>query len=514
MVAYPVRLIELCRSLRGGDLWPRWGIDLYGGRGAPLFNFYPPGALVPGVPLYLLGTTAYAAMKVSVLFYTALGLFAAFLVGELLTGRRDAGVVSLVGFATMPYRYTQLVIRGDLAEYCATSLAVLVLYAYLSIHLRGPTRRRCLLAACSHAGLMFTHTITGQWSTELLGLLVLAWMLAAWRRGRRHLVGTYALTFAGALGLMTIYVLPALWERPLVHIAQMATGHFATENNFVAELAFFTRPGFFFIGWAALLAFPLGLVVAARTARLDVLLWTAACVVLLVLMCPVSAPLWRFLPFGRYIMFPWRLLSLLSVVLCPLVALLWQVSLPQRSRATDAALLVVAAFLVCRTYVEQQRPNPVPDRAMPVDASDVSRQMHSTVVFNEYLPANVPHPPRGPSWNLIASLDPGITASMARRDGISAHVVVEAQGPGAVVLDRYAYPGWRARTKGEPRALLGESPKGLLQLTLPQAGAYDVTIDMGTTWDRALATLMTLATLLLLPLALRLWLRRRPAGVA
>lgn len=514
MVAYPVRLIELCRAWSAGTVWPRWAVDTYGGRGSPLFNFYPPGAVVPGAPLYLLGTTAYFAMKAAVFFYTAVGLFAAFLVGELLTGRRDAGIVSMAAFATTPYRYTQLVIRGDLAEYCATSLALLALYAYLSIDRRGATPRRCLFAACAHASIVLTHTVTGQWSTELLGLLVGAWMAKAWHRGERHAVVTYALTFGGALGLTCIYVVPALWERHLVRVVAMATGHFATENNFVTELQALLQPGFFFVGWAALVVLPCGLIGAARSRRLDLLACTAVSVALLVLMNRVSAPLWRVLPFGHYTMFPWRLLGLLAVTLCPLVALLWQLAVRERTRATDLALLACIAMLASRAQVERPVPKEVATSAMPADAAEVSRQLHSTVVFNEYLPAAVTHPPHASSWTLVRASSPGVVISTARRDGMRIHVVAQATERATIVFDRHAYPGWQATTLGEHRAAVDASGDGLLQLTLPEAGSYDVTIDMGTTLDRALATFLTLATLALLPLALRLWLRRRPAGVA
>ena len=513
MVAYPVRLIELCRALSAGTVWPRWAVDTYGGRGSPLFNFYPPGAVVPGAPLYLLGTTAYVAMKAAMFFYTAVGLFAAFLVGELLTGRRDAAVVSLAAFATMPYRYTQLVIRGDLAEYCATSLALLALYAYLVVDRRGATPGRCLFAAFAHASIMLTHTVTGQWSTELLALLVGGWMVKAWRTGDRDTVVTYALTFGGALGLMCIYVVPALWERPLVRVAEMATGHFATENNFVPELQTLLTPGFHFVGWVALVALPCGVIGAARSRRLDVLLCTGVSLTLVLLMNHVSEPLWRVLPFGHFTMFPWRLLGLFAVTLCPLVALLWRLAIPQRTRATDLALLACIAMLVGRAQVERAIPKGVDAKAMPADAADVSRQLHSTVVFNEYLPAAVTHPPHASSWSVVRTSTPGVVISTSRRDGMKIRVVAQASERATIVLDRYAYPGWRAKTRGEHPAALESSADGLLQLVLPEAGSYDVSIDMGTTVDRALGTAVTLATIALLPLFLLLWLRRRPARV-
>jgi hypothetical protein len=513
-ISYPVRLIEYARSLRYGNPWPRWGPELYGGYGAPLFNFYPPGAVVPGAPFFLLGMSAYSAMKVAIFFYTAIGLFAAFLVAELVTARRDAAVLALVVFALAPYRATQLLLRGDLAEYSATALAMLALYCYLALRIRGPSLARALAAATSHAAIMLSHTITGQWSTELLGLFVLVWVVTDLRAGERRRALIYVVTFAGALGLMSIYVLPALAERGFVRIAEMATGHFATENNFLADLKWAMTPGFFFAGYPLIIGVPCALVAyaVAPLQRRAILLWGGSSIVLLALMCHFTQPLWRFLPFAKYIMFPWRLLCFLEITLTLLVAVLWPIAVARRSRATDAALAGVLLLLAGRCYLETEVPQETLAYLVPRSAAEVSHKIHSTVVFNEYLPLTVPKPPRSISNKPVQAVSPGVKIESVSRVGSGTHLVANADQPGYIDLEHYYFPGWQARVTASPAAVsVAANPEGLIRISLPTAGRYEIETHLGTTPVRATGTILTLLTMALLPLLLA-WLIRRLAA--
>lgn len=521
MVAYPVRLIEFCQALRLGQRWPRWGPDLYGGYGAPLFNFYPPGAVAPAAALYLAGVKTATALKASLFLYTALGLAAAFLAGELLTKRRDAGVVALVVFAASPYRFTQLMQRGDLAEYCATALAMVALYAYLSMRLRGPTVGRCLCAALAHASIMLTHTITGQWSTELLGLVVAWWVIESVRARDPRSAGAYAATFLGALGLMTIYVLPALAERDLVRIKDMATGNFATEANFLRSIFDLVMPTpalvFFFVGWPAVVAL-FGTIFAAVGARAryrEFMPWAIATALLVLLMCELSAPVWKVLPFGRFIMFPWRLLAFFSITSSLLCATLWAVGVPPRSKLGLVALLLATLAVGWRTHVEQPPPLEVAPNTLPGSPLRVAHEIHSTVIFDEYLPLTVPRRPQSPVHNFVVALSPNTGIEKSKHNGIQVLATVDAADQGWVDIAYFSYPGWKIRTiEGPAPASLATNADGLVRVELPTAGHYELIVEWGTTPLRIVATTITLATLALLPIALLLLLRRRKADAA
>ena len=98
------------------------------------------------------------------------------------TDRADAALVAAALFAFMPYHVTLVYVRGDLAEYGAVSGAVRDLgvpHARASRAARYAPLRA--LAAGTHAATLLVHTLTGQWLTEFLALIV-GW--TAWRSHR------------------------------------------------------------------------------------------------------------------------------------------------------------------------------------------------------------------------------------------------------------------------------------------------------------------------------------------
>src|SRR5436309_1128993 len=65
-VIHVLRQVDFDRALRDGALVPRWGADLYGGFGYPLYEFAPP-LLAYGIALFhLVGLTVADALKVCV----------------------------------------------------------------------------------------------------------------------------------------------------------------------------------------------------------------------------------------------------------------------------------------------------------------------------------------------------------------------------------------------------------------------------------------------------------------
>src|SRR5437667_11360367 len=65
-VIHVLRQVDFDRALRDGALVPRWGADLYGGFGYPLYEFAPP-LLAYGIELFhLLGLAVADALKVFV----------------------------------------------------------------------------------------------------------------------------------------------------------------------------------------------------------------------------------------------------------------------------------------------------------------------------------------------------------------------------------------------------------------------------------------------------------------
>jgi hypothetical protein len=517
MVAYPVRALEYVGAWRSGALWPRWAFDLYAGYGCAFFNFYAPGLFaVAGVPL-LLGASVGVALKLALLAYTlaaVTGMFG-FVWSE--TRRADAALLATVLYVVYPYHSTLLFVRGDLAEYCAGCVAPLVLWAYRALG-RAPGSRVVAVgcsAAALHAATLLTHTITGQWLTELLLIYVVIAAVRTWRGGDRWRALTLLVVFGCACGLTAIYALPALLERPLVHIERMTEGGLATVRNFI-DAAWMTSPGFFFVGRAFYLM-PLVVIAACIRRRRFVVgpfVMMLAALGLAAATVRFAMPLWRWLPFAEYIQFPWRLLGFVGLF----SALAWGLAaaelLPER-RAIAWPLVIVLA--IAATWDARRGPpldyHPMTAAEVPGSTAQIAREWHTTVISDEYLPRGVAKPTPKPGY--VLRQDRAVV-ELALRSGLGYKLDVGGEAGSTVDLHAIYFPGWKVETRSGPaRALIGASPVGLVRVTLPQKGYYNLRVTFALTPLRLVATLLSWLSLAFLVGSLWWLMRRlRPPGAA
>jgi hypothetical protein len=494
-------------------LFPRWCTDLYGGYGSPLFNFYAPGLFTVATPFHLLGASPALALKITVLLFTALGLAGTYQLAYALTRRRDAAVLALVISAQTPYHFIQLLTRGDLAEYCAYCLVPSAMQAYLRLRSSSPRVGPGLAAAGWHAAILLTHTITGFWFTMFAAAVVAGWA-AEDVRNRRVISAVRLVTVLGAgAGLTAIYTLPAMLERDLVRISIMTEGGFAIEKNFITELKWMLSPGFFFAGYPFAISF-IGCLVAiagAPARRQQLLRWAGASLVVTLLMLPVSGFIWAHIPLVRFTQFPWRLLGFLGTLTALSWAILWNVAVPARSRWSDAVIVIVLALAAQRTLAEMPSPAPLEEARVPTTPAMVASEIQSTTVSDEYLPLTAPTPPRRHRAGYIHDTGQFVQVDDIRRAGIGFHMMASAEQPGAYVdLAQHWFPRWVARRVAGPAKVEVDNapPSGMIRVTFPKAGHYDVYIAFAMSPARIVGLVMTLFALAFLPLIL-LQLRRR-----
>jgi hypothetical protein len=515
MVAYPVRVMEYVHGWRQGYWYPRWASELYGGYGSPLFSFYPPGVHAPAAALTLFNLTPIVALKYTLLFYSVLGAMGMFLLGYHESKLRGAALLGALVFIFMPYRLTQLYIRGDLAEYCAIALVPFSLWLYRRL-MSDQSAPRWLVAATAlvHATVIMTHTITGQYYTEVVGLFVLAqiWLC---RRRREPFPLVSVATLTASLALAAIYLLPALLEKKFVNVAALTGGKLETANNTV-EWIWLASEGFFFMGWPVLIALPAGIVVSLT--RKKAVAWTIITAVLVVIMHRHAGPIWSWLPFGRFMMFPWRLLGFVAVFGALMISALWEVAVSPGAHFPRLATAVVAAGLALLGWWAV--PAKLTEVNPPVDLLSIKDQLHSTVVFHEYLPEGGVPPSRARN-RFIEQHDPTLSVVNSIQSGAGYLVRVEAHATGKLILSNFWFPGWRVQTvEGPAHATLVESASKMLQVNFEVPGTYYIRVQFANTPLRDAATGITLVTLALLgfwvaqPQLLRLWRRFRKTGTA
>ncbi len=275
------------------------------------------------------------------------------------------------------------------------------------------------------------------------------------------------------------FALPATLELPYSNIGAIESGMFNVRLNLVPisellattprlDLTAANPPMPNNLGQAQIAAALLGVLVALAALRRRgalramgaALLGVAGLLVLaLLLMAPVSAPLWDVLPLARFIAFPWRLLgpALLFAALlgaAPLAALPLRAQAPALGLGTLAVILLVAPYLFPRTFAPVSEPS-------PAGLWEYERRSgaRGTASANEYLPRWVadPNPPPLAGARRVAAG----AAARGRRRGASralfpgASIPGDAAGAGAgravaVLLPGLERPGGRAAGRRGP----------------------------------------------------------------
>jgi hypothetical protein len=300
---------------------------------------------------------------------------------------------------------------------CYTLAVIIAIRLVISLRLNGMDGLARLESAAGSFGRPRTGSSTAQlakdasYSAEDDKFVGGAVKNPAWKLALTSIAGT-----ALGLALAAVYLIPAAYERRFVQIAMAIIPNMRFEDNFL-----FGHTGDIehdaVLHTASVLA--LILLIAATAAVLTLLLrkppdpasrpereagTTAACfrcverslpstaVILTVLtlcisflLIPASSPLWRHLPELVFLQFPWRLLSVLAVVLALTVGLLLRNVALRNTFAIPLALALVAALTFAGIHAYRQHCDP---EDLPTTRAQQFAAHHGVDPTDEYTPSN------------------------------------------------------------------------------------------------------------------------------
>lgn len=536
------RLHELSYLVRNGEFYPRWAPNFYHGYGYPIFNYYAPLTYYLGLPVeWLPGADAVTAVKtlfVAAIFLGGLGIYG-FVRDK---WGRAAGYVAAATYVYAPYlQYVDPHIRGVLPESFSFGLFPLALWALARLR-QGGGRRAWLAAMLLVAAVILSHNLMGL----LFFALLAAWagwqLLSQWRRSgwtglwediRHGGSGRVCLALLLGLGCAAFYWLPVILERDAVTlntlIGQNDNYDFRTHFLSIRELlAFSLRPDWsaaqssfhhnlgvaqWLLGGLGLLMLLLG---KARH-RFQLTFFTLALFVLLLLMLPLSQPIWEAIPFLPFFQFPWRLLGATAAMLAILAGAGVGAVLALLAPRIDSrvASWVTAAFVALPILfgLPLSQPSPWPDfgevSTLRMSLIENSGRWLGTTSTADYVPATVEMlPPRRSSMvdNFALGLPPDRVNREAMPDGASVeaetvrplltryHVTTPKQF--RLRLYQFDFPGWQVRVDGEPATTELAKPEGLIVVLVP-AGEHVVEVEFGTTPARTLGWGIAAVSLLL-----------------
>lgn len=551
------RLHQMAAALSDGHFPVRWMPDANYGYGYPFYNFYAPLSIYIAAAFRFLGFSFVRAIHLAQLAGFVVAGLGMFYLGRRWLGSRWAGLLAAVAYTVAPFHMVNVYTRGDsLAEFWAMAFYPLALLA--ADHLitargnraAGEQERKgaeesdnlplprspfppisLALLALAYAALILSHNISALIFSPFLLLYIVVRLGAGKVREserlrdsettRRPISRSLLLPIGAlllALALAAWFFLPALAEQDLAQLGPVTEGYFHYSNHFrgldlvQGGLIFDYNPD-------GGVAFRLGLVQAGLALMgAAVLLWSwrsaanrapsfvilSGLLIAVLMVTPLSRPLWDHLPLLPFTQFPWRFLSVASFFAAAATGALVLVTDRPAARAAIALLgslvLLAAGLLGLQT-----------DALSLTDADVTAERLAQyewftgnigTTISAEYLtPESLPRPwtsrwlNSGERDRVVATEGELMAELLERRTTSQTWRLVAGEGGAQALFPTLYWPGWRAAIDGQPAELVPYPASGLMALAVPE-GEHTITLELGRTPVRRAAEWLSLAALI------------------
>jgi len=507
--------LDAAGQWKEGIVYPRWTEWANHGFGEPRFIFYPPNSWVLGAALGSLLPWNKVPIVFVVLVQTFAGLSAFSLARRVLPNR--TALLCVACYAANPYALLIVYMRSDFAELLANAFFPLLFLLALQICEMLENRSSLQLRSPHFAIASFAIVFALIWLSNAPAGVIASYSsaavfgLAALTRRSWQPLMRGAMGLALGFGLAVFYLLPAAYEQRWVNIAQaLSTGLLPSENFLFTVI---NDPEHTLFNWiasciAVFLMIATGLAALASRRRnqigegtLESRVWQMLLLLAgmaSVLMLRFTSLLWAVLPKLRFVQFPWRWMSLLSVPFAILLAAamgrkrwgwVWAV-------VAFACLGATGVVLVQRGWWDSQ------DIPALREAIAKGEGFEGT---DEYDPAGDDHtnvPAKAPEAAVIdTDSTPGPNSVPAihvvRWTAEEKIVTVNSREPFALGLRLLNYPAWQVEVNGAlVKPMDGED---FHQTVVPlRAGESRVIARFQRTWDRWVGGILSLCILLLL----------------
>jgi hypothetical protein len=526
--------LDASAQLRHGTFDPAWTISAAWNAGEPRFIFYPPLSWMLGAVLTLL--LPFPAVPIA---FTAIVLFGAAVSMYILARDYASSPIAILAAAIYIAGPYMLFTAFERTAYGELLAAIWLPWLLLSA-LR--TQPRIVGLALSLALLWLSNApaaVIGVYVVLVIAVLRIAHALLIKNTAcAAQLLARFAAGGALGLALPAFYLLPAAYERRYIQVAMVIIPNLRVDDNFLFGHTG-DRPHDAVLHTASLIAIimlvatTLALLCAWFTQRTPnrstiparprlplILAALTACIVFL--LTPLSLPLWHHLPELAFLQFPWRMLSILGVILALAIAFALRHISSTKSiavAATVAAFLFVAG-MSARDISTFRQPCEVLDS--PSARAQLFRTHHGVEPTDEYTPTDADNDvlrwddpaywldpnPTGFAPNTVPNpaatiinydTPPPVTQTVSGT--APHHLVLTLPHADVLVFNLRDYPNWQLFRNGTLITERLQRDDGLLAVELPP-GRSVIDLRWHRSWDELTGDLITLAALLILAIAL------------
>lgn len=464
-----------------GDLYPRWLMEMNGGRGSSVFFFYPPlafyvssflGLLLPlespaWFPIYLSYGLALGLSGVT--SYVFLRSYAQWPIAFILA----------LYYMLAPYHlFVNFYYRFAYPEFWALVWAPLLFY-FVAKTVNEDRKFSCGLSI-SYALLLLTHLPSFIVLTPLL--IIYALFLS---RAMPRILSVVLSLSVGFLA-SAFYAIPMLLYQPLISLNKMWVDGFSVFNNFYLTNSNVDNTLFLKMTLIDMLVVVLLFLLLEKPLRKQSLFWLGAGCAAVFLMFECSSFVWAVVPLLHKIQFPWRLnfVTLLAIIALSATALQYRMT-TQSFFAKVIRMLLVTLLVAQTTFVLMQ--------ILPLSKGLLTESQEVTVEHAMRVNLGVvEYVPRWSSEEIahgikFQSLDEASDRIIAGREGV---VSVTQWTPEAVIFQtasvsgfdvlirQFYFPNWEVTADNEEQPLdIRPGKDGLIEISVPP-GQHTVKLEL------------------------------------
>jgi hypothetical protein len=541
---YYYQAVATRHSLVQGVVYSRWLPDAALGYGIPFYAFREPLTRYLVLAFLLAGANGPPALNLTFALGVLIAGWGVYRLARDVFQSEAAGVAA--GVAAMAAPYTMLIFyrRGALAESYALVLLPWVLWAFWRAGRDGgawPVVRAALILGA----FALAHNISMMLALPVVGLYAV--IVARLHNGRRRAWLRSIAAYLAGIGLAAFFLVPAYVERNLVRTAALTSIRNNTYfYNFVDLAELFSPPTAHNPAWlnpAMTIHVGLVLVLLAfigwvagwflhkdRARRAHLAFFGLLAVGYIVMVLPISRPVWDAIPLLAFVQFPWRLIGQASVMLAVLAGVGIGLAVDGLAARVGSWAGAVGMGVALMALVGLGLPGTYPVGWCQLPAQPTIADVHAFELgfrpglddVGSIFPVGAMMPEESP---LLADYVAGEAPQRFDQTALPAGATLEADyrplGAAVRVVTpepfrarylSYDFPGWRVMIDGEQTPILPEEGTGLITFDVPE-GTHTIDVRFGLTPLRAAATGLSALTLV----ALGAWLwrdwRRGRAGL-
>jgi uncharacterized membrane protein len=488
-----MRFWQFAKVIDEGTLYPRWAPDFNNGFGIPLFNYVYPLPNYFAAATHALGFGFIDSLKLNMAVATLSGSIFMFLWSRKYWGDLG-GVVSSVFYTFSPYHFLDIYVRGSVGEVWSLGLAPGLLWAYLRYY-QTKNKTYFVLSSVFLALLVLAHNIL---AIIFFGFFILysLFIIHNSKEKKALIMNTFLICLSG-LGLSSPFWLPALFETKYVVGLQVfdPTRHFPVLYKLIYSSWGYGFSGdnspdqmSFQIGIANLVAVAASIVVMLCSKNKKLLLFFVGLFFFTVFfITPFSYIFWKNIPFLSYIQFPWRLLSLVILLVSFLAGSI------VRKRTIIAILLIILSIVFSIKYAKAPFYHKRGDQHYLTRSNFTDGTNSPGDFFNTKWLAQVPKKEK----NKIEDVDGSVKIKIVELKSTSYEFETNATKSSKLIINTAYFPGWTAEINGMNVRL--ENYNGRMSLKVPKGG-NSIRIFLDSTPIQKLSYVYFLASVLFLVL--------------